>query len=338
VTLRQSKHAVHRLRVNASVQLQLADLLEPVEPVPIRRHQQVLHRRRVATLAVTGQRLRVDEPEKQLEDLRPHVDDLDARRVLLRHVAEELGAEDRRPGGEHDPVRRERTGAHLERDVRAHPVPEQAGEVRGELRRRDRVPGADDGEGAPDRERVVVDAPPREHAPMDEPVEAVALPRRGAEDLRPGPARHGRHAAVLVQHAEREPDHQLRVLVGVAEVQARPPGEERRAVIGYPALRLRQLRVEHDLPVVAAGAEGVGADVLADAQHLELRVLDHHEVVRRGRSLRHAPGGGLGGLTAGVGRDTRHARGTGMEGPAAERSGAALQIDLNSEVLLVDEA
>jgi hypothetical protein len=60
VALRQSKHARHRLRVNASVRLPLADALEPVEPVTIRRHQQVLHRRRVATLAVTRQRLRVD--------------------------------------------------------------------------------------------------------------------------------------------------------------------------------------------------------------------------------------------------------------------------------------
>ena len=127
-----------RRRVGADVaaELVLADELQPLEAVPVRRHEHMLrHGRRIAFAArvrLLGHRVGVDVVEHGAEHPGLHVVDLDwaaSPRALLPHRAEELRIENRGPGREHEPVRGEGLPADPELDVGFRAGREETAEV-----------------------------------------------------------------------------------------------------------------------------------------------------------------------------------------------------------------
>ena len=90
-----------------------------------------VHGGHLAVVAVLRLRHRVgvDEAEHGSEDRGIHVLDLDARRALLLHVAEELGHEDGGPWGQYSLVRREGLSGSDERHVGSRPLVQELAEV-----------------------------------------------------------------------------------------------------------------------------------------------------------------------------------------------------------------
>lgn len=107
----------------------LANLLEPLQPIPTRGFIQAHHHRprqqgirTILSPVELHQRVGVDEMEQRPEDAGSHVVlDLNAHRPILlpRATFQDGGGEGRRPRGEHAPVRRDRLAGDEERDVGA---------------------------------------------------------------------------------------------------------------------------------------------------------------------------------------------------------------------------
>jgi len=142
VPLGQRQGGRHRLHVDPATQPRLAQHPQPVEPVPVRGHEQVLRRHDPARGAVVGERVRVDVMEEPREGGGIHVvHPNDARHAALGlgllHGAEELRLEHHGAGGQDVAVRAEEPVADDERHVGAGAVPEHARQVVAEDRLRD---------------------------------------------------------------------------------------------------------------------------------------------------------------------------------------------------------
>jgi len=108
----QLQHCHSRARVDVDAKDILADQLEPLHAVPIRRPEQTLSDGDLVPAVVTLLQLRecvgVDEVEQSPEHHRLHVVDAHTRAgggSVLNPRAEELGHEDWGAGGENAPVR-----------------------------------------------------------------------------------------------------------------------------------------------------------------------------------------------------------------------------------------
>ncbi|PUZ45528.1 hypothetical protein GQ55_8G231300 [Panicum hallii var. hallii] len=143
-------------RVDVVAELVLADQLQPLQAVPVRRGEQAPRhgRRLVDVILQLREGVGVHEVEQGPEHLRVDAFDPHADRGARprRGRGEELSPEGRRPGGEDAPVRRDGLAAHLERHVRPLPAREEAPEVPAHVGRRRRdVPrrggGGGDGGG-----------------------------------------------------------------------------------------------------------------------------------------------------------------------------------------------
>ncbi|KAG2563445.1 hypothetical protein PVAP13_8KG382604 [Panicum virgatum] len=166
-------------RVDVVAEPVLADQLQPLQAVPVRRGEQARRhgRRLAAALLQLREGVLVHEAEHGPEHL--HVDALNPHadcgawrwREELRQEGQRPGGEDTPPLGEDAPVRRDGLAAHLERHVCPLPAREEAVEVPAHVRRRHRdvprrrrcgsgvVPGGllEDGDVAPDPEGVVAE-------------------------------------------------------------------------------------------------------------------------------------------------------------------------------------
>nr|CAB3481495.1 unnamed protein product [Digitaria exilis] len=89
--------------------------LQPVQRVAVGRGEQIMElRRRVPEVAVvvsSRESIGVHEPKHGLESRGRDVVECDGRHGGFLHGAQELCFQDRRPGGEHGPVSRERLAA-----------------------------------------------------------------------------------------------------------------------------------------------------------------------------------------------------------------------------------
>ena len=98
VLISQREDVHHRAYANVLAQSFLADQLQPLQVVPIRRDEQMLAHGVLPLLHRLRQRVGVHEVEQRLEHRRRHVTDLDGivgGGVALHHHAKELRVEDR---------------------------------------------------------------------------------------------------------------------------------------------------------------------------------------------------------------------------------------------------
>jgi len=295
----QRQRRRHVLHVEVVAEDALADELQPLDGVPVRRHQQVPDHVAVLAVVVPGEVLvvihgvRVDEVEHRSEHVRLHVLDDDGPRPHpdLSHGSAELRLEHRRPHGEHEPVRRERLAGDGERHVGAFPALQQLRELTLEVGRRHPDAGERPGLGhlgllphgdhALHGEAVVLDVGALELAAADAHAVAdhlvllrVQLPR---DDQRRVHRR--RDARARVHEAE---------VAGGAHLAARAEEPEvRRDEVEAPGQLLAvAVRVEEDDPLVAGHVEDARSDEVVGAHPAVLAVPEDVEYVRALRRLR----------------------------------------------------
>lgn len=271
----QCQCARHRLRRQAPREHVRADELQPAHVVPVGGDEQVAGELSPVVLVGVevvhgGERVGVDEAEKDLEHGGLHVADLDGAAGVVAHRAEQLGGEDGGAHGEHHPVRGELHSPHVERDVgvglevedRPRCAARSGGGTSAPSAARRRTPRLpDDAHGAVDGEAVAADVVGLErlyrlhldavHGGGGGAEYGVERPRRGERRV------HGqRPAGVGADEAEVEGGG------GGGAV-----GQELDVDGGVVVVGVRgAARVEDDGPVVAADGEGGRPDVLAGGE------------------------------------------------------------------------
>lgn len=128
VLLREHQHGRSCVDLYLPAQFLLTNQLQPLHVVPVRRFQQVVRHGSIVFVVLPPshhhlcrQRISVDEMQKGLKHPRQHITDpyYAAGPRARRRPPKELCLEHSRAGGENAPVRTERLGGDLERDIGA---------------------------------------------------------------------------------------------------------------------------------------------------------------------------------------------------------------------------
>ena len=161
VLLRQRQGGRYRVRSDLPAKPLLAEALQPVQPIPIRRGQQVLQQHRLPPL---GELIRVHVLKHSLEDARVHVLHGHTGGLGVSDEAEELRAEDGRPGREYQLMGFQGLFSNFEDHVGAEPRVQKFPQALAHVGRRDghaELPwrlhaGSHHAHGAAHRETIVL--------------------------------------------------------------------------------------------------------------------------------------------------------------------------------------